>query len=92
LLLFGGMDKNGNVVDKGYKESIDEGLTWRNTDSVFNVIVDSEQSITYQPRSYQSVIHNTTNHNIYLLGGRNSTNVFSDVWVGRLNRMTFIRK
>lgn len=92
LLLFGGMDQNGNIVGKGYFESIDEGLTWRNTDSVFNVIVDSEQAITYQPRSYQSAIHDTTNHYIYLIGGRNNASVFSDVWVGRLNRMTFIRQ
>lgn len=92
LLLFGGMDKNGNIVGKGYKESIDEGMTWRNTDSVYNVIVDTGNAITYQPRSYQSVIHDTSNHYIYLLGGRNNTSSFSDVWVGRLNRMTFIRK
>jgi hypothetical protein len=92
LLLFGGMDKDFNIVGKGYKESIDEGMTWRNTDSVYNVIVDTPNAITYQPRSYQSVIHDTSNHYIYLLGGRNNTSFFSDVWVGRLNRMTFIRK
>lgn len=92
LLLFGGMDKDFNIVGKGYKESIDEGMTWRNTDSVYNVIVDTQNAITYQPRSYQSVIHDTSNHYIYLLGGRNNTSFFSDVWVGRLNRMTFIRK
>ena len=92
LLLFGGMDKNGEVLGNGYMESIDEGLTWRNTDSIYNVIVDVNQNITYQPRCYQSVIHDPTNHYIYLIGGRNNVNVFSDVWVGRLNRMTFIRK
>jgi hypothetical protein len=96
LLLFGGMDANGDIVGNGYMESIDEGFSWRNTDTTYNVIRDVEKEIVYQPRSYQSVIHDETNHNIYLIGGRNKgrtgVNIFSDVWVGKLNRMTFIRK
>lgn len=93
LLLFGGADENGNMTGTGYMESIDEGLNWRNTDTTFNVIRDTVQNLSYQPRSYQSVICDETSHYIYLIGGRNKdaagVHVFSDVWVGKLNRMSF---
>jgi len=97
LLLFGGIiNKQGDIVGTGYMESMDEGLSWRNTDSTYNVIQDTEKNIVYPSRSYQSVIHNSATHYIYLIGGKNKgangVNVFSDVWVGKLNRMSFIRK
>lgn len=90
LLMFGSMDNSDNIIGNGRMESIDEGLTWRATDSVFNIIQDTVQHIVYEPRAYQSVILDETNHFIYLIGGRNKdVQVFSDVWVGKLNRMYF---
>jgi len=94
LLMFGSMDANDNIIGDGYMESIDEGLSWRATDSVFNIIQDTVQQIVYQPRAYQSVILDDANHLIYLIGGRNKdqqgVRIFSDVWVGKLNRMFFL--
>ena len=90
LLMFGSMDNSDNIIGNGRMESIDEGLTWGATDSVFNIIQDTAQHILYEPRAYQSVILDETNHFIYLIGGRNKdVQVFSDVWVGKLNRMYF---
>lgn len=92
LLLYGGMDINDNVVENHYMESFDEGFSWRRADALYNVIEDLEIPFSYQPRSYQSVIHDEASHYIYLIGGRTKNQVFSDVWVGKLNRMSFIRK
>lgn len=90
LLLFGSMDDNGDIRGNGHMESIDEGFTWRATDSVFNIIQDTTQHILYEPRAYQSVILDEASHFIYLIGGKNKdVQTFTDVWVGKLNRMYF---
>lgn len=91
LLLFGGMAADKSIIGNAYMESIDEGLTWRKTDTINNVIEDLTVPLTYQPRSYQSVVHDTTSHYIYLFGGKTNERVFSDVWVGKLNRLSFAR-
>lgn len=92
LLLFGGMDNNNNVVDSFYMESIDEGLSWRMTDSTYNVITDYDLDYSYEPRSYQSVIHKADTHEIYLIGGRSKFLIFTDVWRGKLNKLSFKRQ
>ncbi len=96
LLMFGGQGINGQVVSTGYRESIDEGLTWRKTDSIYNVIEDVNKSILYQPRSNQSVVLDEANQFIYLFGGRNQgssgVTTYTDIWRGKLNRMWFKRK
>lgn len=92
LLMYGGMDVEDNVREHFYMESIDEGLTWRPADTINNVIQDTLLSIKYTPRSYQSVIHKEDTHQIFLIGGRTKTTVFSDVWAGKLNRMSFLRQ
>lgn len=92
LLLFGGFkDGNDNLADTTYWESIDEGLSWRRADTIYNVIQDLSLPLSYQSRSYQSVIHDPNSHNIYLIGGRTKDKTFSDVWVGKLNRLSFLR-
>lgn len=93
LLLFGGFkDRDDNLADKTYWESIDEGLSWRAADTVYNVIEDMEIPLSYKSRSFQSVIHDELTHNIYLFGGRTKDRVFTDVWVGKLNRLSFLRQ
>lgn len=92
LLFFGGMNIDGNIVDTAYMESIDEGLTWRSADTTYNVIEDLSIPLSYQSRSYQSAIHDETGHYIYLFGGRTKDRVFTDVWVGKLNRLSFLRQ
>lgn len=54
--------------------------------------------IKYPARSYQSVVYVKkptasgvySNHFIYLIGGKSNTEVYSDVWRGKLNRLSFI--
>ena len=96
LLRFGGMNDDDYVIGNGLAESVDEGLTWRATDSLYNTIYDTEREISYQKRAFQSVILDEENHFIYLIGGkgRNDAGVqfYSDVWIGKLNRMYFPEK
>lgn len=93
LLLFGGFkDGQNNVADKTYWESIDEGLSWRVADTVNNVIEDMTIPLSYLQRSFQSVILDEQTNTIYLFGGRSKDMVFSDVWVGKLNRLSFLRQ
>ena len=86
----------GNSINRvnHFRESIDEGLTWRKPDSTYNYLPK-----TYQSRSYQSVvvykpIATDTSYDanrIYIIGGQNESTVFSDIWTGKLNRKYFLR-
>jgi hypothetical protein len=89
LLLFGGADADDNVINTPFMESIDEGLSWRAVNETYNSILDQDGGFSYDPRSYQSVILDEADKRIYLFGGRTRSNVFSDVWTGKLNRMSF---
>ena len=91
LLLFGGVDANDQVLDPFYLESIDEGLSWRGVDTTYNVLFDEELEVAYTPRSYQSVVYEPVSKSLYLFGGR-TTQVYTDVWRGKLNRLSFIRQ
>ncbi|MDO9152985.1 MAG: DUF6242 domain-containing protein [Paludibacter sp.] len=107
LLLFGGMNMSGKIVKTNYMQSIDEGLSWSIPSTTYNqlreVIVSgtSTNYLYYKPRSYQSVLNvvvkNTakgySDYFIYLIGGRDEkAKVYTDVWVGKLNRLSFIQK
>lgn len=93
LLLYGGMDANDKVIETPFMQSKDEGLSWQAVDDDNNIVVDTLLNVTYETRSYQSVIHLENTHEIYLFGGRNRTTpAFSDVWVGKLNRLSFLRQ
>jgi hypothetical protein len=106
LLLFGGMNDEGKIVDTNFMQSIDEGLTWSKPDTTYTQIRELENNdgnskySYYGERSFQSVVYikepnavGTFNHNIYLIGGRDATSkVYTDVWVGKLNRLSFLRK
>ena len=99
LLLFGGMDDDANVNDSIYLESVNEGLKWTVPDTANNQIrqrfikIDAENKadttyLEYEKRYQQSVILDK-NNNIILIGGRNKSTVFSDVWIGKLTRLGF---
>ena len=107
LLLLGGMNQLGKMVETNYMESIDEGLSWSIPDTTYNqirqAIVNGSKTtyLKYEPRSYQSalniVINNVqkknSDHFFYLIGGRDEKGiVYKDVWVGKLNKLSFIRK
>lgn len=102
LFLYGGLDNTGKVIDNPYLVSIDEGLSWTVPDTIYNRLQEMHISATndtsyiiYEPRAYQSVINVQSGRDnlIYLIGGVNPlqpTN-YSDVWIGKLNRLSFIR-
>ena len=85
LFLFGGIGAEGKL--KGYiiKESTDEGLTWHDVDSAKNTLPE-----TYTSRYGQSVF--VYDKNIYVIGGQSLTEVFSDVYRGRLGSIDFLKK
>ncbi len=99
LFLYGGVDKVGKVIEKPYRVSKDDGLSWSVPDTTYNRLRQMNISATndttyipYQPRAYQSVI--TRDNNIYLIGGENPliSVTYSDVWIGKLNRLNFLRQ
>jgi hypothetical protein len=98
LLLFGGADASGEVVDNPYMQSIDEGLSWSIPDTTYNqlrqrnISTNNDTTYTYyEPRYNQTAIVDGDNR-IILIGGRDKTTVYSDVWVGKLNRLGFAKE
>ena len=84
LLLFGGVDKNNAVLGHTLLESDNEGLNWNVPDSTCNQFPE-----TYELRTSQSVAVDN-DHNIYIVGGKNRTTYFKDVWKGKINRLGFV--
>ncbi len=77
--LFGGVDANNQVGEYAMLESHDEGMHWNVPDSTHNRLPD-----TYPLRSKSSVFVGSDNA-IYIVGGQSRTQVFSDVYRGKLN-------
>ncbi len=83
LHLFGGSNKNNEIAENTQLVSIDEGLHWTIPDSSKNLLPQE-----YMPRQKATVLTDEDNY-IYIIGGSSRTQVFSDVWRGRLNSTTF---
>ena len=93
LLLFGGSDASGEVVENYYMVSIDEGLSWTKPDTTYNQIrqlltTPKAVYLNYEPRYLQTAI--VKDKNIILIGGRDKSKVYTDVWTGKLNRLSFL--
>lgn len=82
LLMFGGVDANNQLFEGPILESYDEGLHWATPDTTLNKLPE-----TFAVRTNQSAFVYGTS--IYLFGGRTRTQVFSDMWKGKLNKMDF---
>lgn len=101
LLMFGLMNDDGNLAQDWYVESVDEGFSWQKPDSVYNEMQElviagtAERSdttyIKVQPRYLTSVLTDNDKR-IIMIGGRDRSNFFNDVWVGKLNRLNFDRQ
>jgi hypothetical protein len=102
LLMFGGVDNNETLHSLLFMQSADEGFSWKDIDSTKMTIrmtfpFQKNDSTLYGYRKYerrfnQSVVVDN-NKNIILIGGRDSIpTIFTDVWIGRLNKSVFIRK
>lgn len=78
LLMLGGLDKQGHYAGNTILCSNDEGLHWTPLDSTKCAL-----PATYTPRrAQQAFVHEK---NIYVFGGQNNTENFTDVYRGRLN-------
>ena len=96
LLMIGRMNDDGLAPANWYVESKDEGLSWSKTDTTYNQIrelVYSPTDTSYRymtPRYLTSAI--VRNKKIIVIGGRNQAGFFTDVWEGRLNRLSFLKQ
>jgi len=94
LLLFGGSDATGEVVENYYMVSIDEGLSWSKPDTTYNQIrqlmttTPKTTYLKYEPRYLQTAV--VKDKKIILIGGRDKSKVYTDVWTGKLNRLSFL--
>ena len=80
---FGGIDASGKAKKDIYC-SKNKGVTWESVDTLI-IFPDA-----YKARGYSSV-YVDKDHYIHLFGGKesNTTNVFDEVWSGRINRLGF---
>ncbi len=77
--MFGGVDANNQIGEYPILESIDEGMHWNVPDSTHNCL-----PADYEKRTKSSVFVGSDNA-IYIIGGQSRTEIFSDVYRGKLN-------
>ncbi len=77
--MFGGVDANNTIGEYAILESTDEGMHWTVPDSTHNRLPD-----TYRLRTKASVFVGDDNA-IYIVGGQSRTQVFADIYRGKLN-------
>ena len=78
LLLFGGVDENMTYLGRDIFISDNEGLSWIAADTAKNQLPE-----TYSARQKQSAI--VRDNYIYVFGGQDGQQTYSDVYRGRLN-------
>jgi len=78
MMLFGGVDDKMTYFGRDILLSIDEGLTWTKADTAKNQLPE-----VYQARQKQNAI--VRGNDIYLFGGQDAQNTYSDVYKGHLN-------
>ena len=77
-MLFGGVDEKMTYFGRDILLSNDEGLTWTKADTAKNQLPE-----VYQARQKQNAI--VRGSDIYLFGGQDAKNTYSDVYKGHLN-------
>jgi len=102
FFLIGGIDSKGNALKDVYV-SVDQGITWlynyfvyvdsEDEDSEEQILVEKfyyELPEDYAARGFNSVVVDDNNY-MLLFGGKagKDTNVLSDLWRGRINRLGF---
>ncbi len=78
MMLFGGVDEKMTYFGRDILLSNDEGLTWTKADTAKNQLPE-----VYQARQKQNAI--VRGSDIYLFGGQDAENTYSDVYKGHLN-------
>lgn len=85
ILMFGGADQNTTIGTYPILESIDEGMNWMVPDSASNSMPEG-----YKVRQRQAAV--VVDKSIVLIGGQSRTESFADVYLGKKNSMTFLRR
>ncbi len=89
LLIFGANRISTGIAKHFYRVSMDEGLSWQRIDNKLNILRDyTDTTKIYSPRKYQSVVMDASKH-IFIIGGKDNTATYSDIWTGKLNRLYF---
>jgi hypothetical protein len=90
LIIFGAIKNSTGELKNFYRESKDEGLSWKRIDTELNILRDADDiTKVYEPRKYQSVMFVDSNDRIVIIGGKDNKNTYSDLWTGKLNRLYF---
>jgi hypothetical protein len=90
LIIFGAIKNSTGELKNFYRESKDEGLSWKRIDTELNILRDADDiTKVYEPRKYQSVMFVDSNDRIVIIGGKDNKNTYSDLWTGKLNRLCF---
>lgn len=86
LLVIGGSNQADMLVDgkEQLRQSIDEGLTFAVPDSAQNRMPGE-----YQNRTNASLIHDTANNTLYIIGGKTNDLPLADVWKIKVNFYNF---
>ena len=84
--MFGSVSEDNALSADNQLISIDEGLHWTLPDTTKNQLPES-----YRSRQKASVFVDNDAHYIYIIGGQNRTESFTDVYRGRLNKLTFAK-
>lgn len=82
-----------------YLVSVDEGLSWKMPNNVYNSLPDAFEprsyisAVVFKPRAYNKADSKTVieeSNRIFLMGGKTESDVYSNVWTGKLNRKNFL--
>lgn len=84
LHMFGSVSQDNSISSDNQLISVDEGMHWQVPDTVRNVM-----PADYRNRQKASVLVDEQTHYLYIIGGQSRTESFSDVYRGRLNKLTF---
>lgn len=84
LHMFGSVSADNTISESSQLISVDDGMRWLQPDTAKNVMPD-----TYENRQKASVLVDEDNHYIYIIGGQTRNRTFSDVYRGRLTKLTF---
>ena len=77
LLMFHGTDNH-------ITQSVNEGYSWTAMDTTYTKLPEN-----YYLRNFQSVFVNENDKRIFIIGGKDASRVFTDVWTGKLNRLNW---
>jgi len=101
LFVFG---KRNDTGANFYKVSTDEGLSWKLLDTLVNRLPAGllprtyQSAIVFKPLALKGVQPDglkqqiLQSNRIFIIGGKNGSTSYSDVWTGKLNRKNFLRQ